>query len=668
MNKISNRLGQPGSRLYILCLLVFAAVTAVFFRHDMAGLALAGGEAVTALVLLGVHNAMLRRRRRELKEYIQSVTYDTEAARDNAMMNFPLPMAAYFVDSDRLVWGNQEFFAICGRKEPSVDTEITALVPDYQGKWVLEGRTRCPGLVELGGRRYQVHGNLVRGKGSEQISGTMAITYWVDVTDYDDTRREYIASRPVVMLLMIDNYDELMKPVPDRMKNELRNQLEDHIAQWTEGMQGFLRRYDRDRYIYLCERRYFDQLVGGKFSVLDTVREVSNTSGIHATLSIGVGLDGSSLEEDFNFASMSVEMALSRGGDQAVVRNRVNFEFYGGRATEVETRTKVKSRVVANALGTFIKDASTTFIMGHRYADMDALGAAVGLCCIAKAFGKRVRIVMGGGPNACAVMMEELKKHKEYDNIFVSPKEAMLQANSRSLLIVVDTNRPEQVEDQALLQTISRLVIIDHHRRAATYIDNATLTFHEPYASSTSELVVELMQELVEKDDIGRVEAEALLAGLVTDTKNFTLRTGERTFEAAAFLRRMGADTVAVKRMLQSDMAHTVSRYSILERSKIYRDNICLAVMDREVDRVVAAQAADEMLNISDVEASVVLFPSGNGVILSARSIGSTNVQVLLEKLGGGGNQSAAGAQIPDISLEEAEAKLKAAIDEYLDE
>lgn len=667
MNKITNRLGQPGSRLYILCLLIFAGITAVFFRTNMLGLGLAAGEALTALILLAVHNAMLRRRRRELKEYIQSVTYDTEAARDNAMMNFPLPMAAYFVDSDRLVWGNQEFFSICGRKEPSVDTEITALVPDYQGKWVLEGRTRCPSLVELGGRRYQVHGNLVRGKGGEQISGTMAITYWVDVTDYDDTRREYIASRPVVMLLMIDNYDELMKPVPDRMKNELRNRLEDHIAQWTEGMQGFLRRYDRDRYIYLCEKRYFDKLVEGKFSVLDAVREVSNTSGIHATLSIGAGLDGGSLEEDFNFASMSVEMALSRGGDQAVVRNRTNFEFYGGRATEVETRTKVKSRVVANALAVFIKDASTTFIMGHRYADMDALGAAVGLCCIAKSFGKRARIVMGGGPNACSVLMEELKKQGEFDNLFVTPKEAMLQANSHSLLIVVDTNRPEQVEDQALLQTINRLVIIDHHRRAATYIDNAALTFHEPYASSASELVVELMQELVTKDDISRMEAEALLAGLVTDTKNFTLRTGERTFEAAAFLRRMGADPVAVKRMLQSDMDHTVSRYSILERSKIYRDNICLAVMDHEVDRVVAAQAADEMLNISDVEASVVLYPSGGGVMLSARSIGSTNVQVLLEKLGGGGNQSAAGAQMPDISLEEAEARLKAAIDEYLD-
>ncbi len=662
MNKLTNRLGSNASRVYILCLLIFAAVTAVFFHVYPLAIA----EAAASVVLLIVHMALQRRQQRELMEYIQSVTYDTEAARDNAMMNFPLPMVAYFADSQRLVWGNQEFFAICGRKEPLVNTVITDLVPNYQGKWLLEGKVRCPGLVEVGGRRYQVHGNLVRGKDGERVSGTMGITYWVDVTEYDDIRLEYDASRPVVMLIMIDNYDELMKNIPERTRNEMRGLLEDKLAQWTEDKKGFLRRYDRDRYIYLCERRYFDQLAEAKFTVLDAVREIKNSSGIHATVSIGAGLDGASLEEDFNFASMSVEMALSRGGDQAVIRNRVNFEFYGGKATEVETRTKVKSRVVANALSAFIKDASTTYVMGHRYADMDALGAAVGLCSIARASGRRAKIVLGNGPNACGILIAELKKHKEYEDIFITPKEAMLQANSRSLLVVVDTNRPEQVEDEALLQTISRLVIIDHHRRAATYIDNAALTFHEPYASSASELVAELMQELVDQDDITRFEADALLAGMVTDTKNFTIRTGERTFEAAAFLRRMGADTVAVKRMLQSDMAHTVGRYAILEKSEIYRDNICLAVMDHEVDRVVAAQAADEMLNISDVEASVVLYPVGEDAYLSARSIGSMNVQVVLEKLGGGGNTSAAGAQMHGVSVREAEERLKAAIDEYL--
>ena len=664
MNKITKRLGDPGSRFYILCLLAFAAVTALFCREYY----LAAVEAAVSLVLLVVHTAMARRRQRELMQYIQSVTYDSEAARDNAMLNFPLPMAAYFVDSGRLVWANQEFFTACGRKEPSVDTAITDLIPDYQGKWLLEGKSRCPGLLEMGGRRYQVHGNLVRSKAGEKPRDAMGVTYWVDVTDYDDIRLEYAASRPVVMLIMIDNFDELTKNIPERAVNELRNQLEDQLVQWTEGMRGFLRRYDRNRYIYLCERRYFDKLVEGKFSVLESIHEVINTSGIHATASIGVGVEGASLEEDFNFASLSVEMALSRGGDQAVIRNRMNFEFFGGRATEVETRTLVKSRVIANALGSFIKDASTTFVMGHRYADMDVLGAAAGICCIARSYGKRARIVMDESANACGALIAELKKHKEYEDTFVTPKEAMLQANSRSLLVVVDTNRPEQVEDEALLQTISRLVIIDHHRRAASYIENAALTFHEPFASSASELVTELMQELVESRNIGPMDAGALLAGIVTDTKNFTLRTGERTFEAAAFLRRMGADTVAVKRLLQNGMEATVNRYAILERSKIYRDNICLAVLDHEVDRVVAAQAADEMLNISDVEASVVLYPTkAGGAILSARSIGSLNVQVLLEKLGGGGNQSAAGAQLQNVTIGEAEERLKAAIDEYLD-
>ena len=663
MNTLKKKLGDLGSRFYILCLVVFAGATALICPGW--GYYLAAAEAATALVLLVVHTVVARRRQKELMQYIQSVTYESEAARDNAMMNFPLPMAAYFVDSGRLVWGNQEFFSACGRKEPSMDVNIAELVPGYQGKWLLEGKSRYPGLVEVGGRRYQVHGNLVRGQ--EQIKDSMGVTYWVDVTDYDDIKQEYAASRPVVLLIMIDNYDELTKNVPERAVNDLRNQLEDRMVQWTEGMRGFLRRYDRNRYIYLCERRYFDKLVEGKFTILDTVREVVNTSGIHATASIGAGLDGTSLEEDFNFASMSVEMALSRGGDQAVIRNRMNFEFYGGRATEVETRTMVKSRVVANALGSFIKDASITFVMGHRYADMDCLGAAVGICCIARSYGKRARIVLGDAPNACGAMIDELKNHKEYEDIFVTPKEAMLQANSRSLLVVVDTNRPEQVEDGALLQTISRLVIIDHHRRAASYIDNAALTFHEQFASSASELVTELMQELVEQKSIGRVEAEALLAGIVTDTKNFTIRTGERTFEAAAFLRRMGADTVSVKRLLQSDMDATVSRYAILERATIYRDNICLAVMDHEVDRVVAAQAADEMLNISNVEASVVLYPTKQGgVIMSARSIGSLNVQVLLEKLGGGGNQSAAGAQLENVSIQQARTRLEAAIDEYL--
>ena len=363
---------------------------------------------------------------------------------------------------------------------------------------------------------------------------------------------------------------------------------------------------------------------------------------------------------------MSLDMALSRGGDQAVSRDRINFQFYGGRGEEVETRTKAKSRRAANALGAIIRDASTTYIMGHRFADMDSLGAAAGICCIARKYGRRARIVMDLKNNACGAMIRQLRKHREYQDVFITPKEAMVQANGRSVLVVVDTNRPDNVEDEALLQTINRVVVIDHHRRAASYIENAAVTFHEPYASSACELVAELLQELVEQQDLLRCEAEALMAGLAMDTKNFTIRTGERSFDAAAFLRRCGADTAEVKRLLQSDYESTIARYSILQRAFLYRSDICISVMEQPVGRVVAAQAADDMLNISGVEASVVLFPTEDGgVNLSARSIGSMNVQVLLEKLGGGGNKSAAGAQMKHISVDEAREKLTAAIDEY---
>ena len=663
MNKLSKRLESSGSRIPILILFLFAVVTYVFFDE----LYLALAEAAAALALLFVSAVLGRQRQRELVKFIESVTYESEEAKNSTMMNFPLPMVTYLLDSGHVVWGNQAFFTACGYKHPAVDTYMTDLVPDYDGKWLLDGRKRCQELVELAGRRYQVHGSVIRSQDDGKLNRAMGITYWVDVTDYDDIKREYTASRPVVMLILLDNYDELLKSSTERAKADIRNAFEDKLAQWVEGKRGVWRRYDRDRYIYICERRYFDRLSDEKFSLIDEVHSIINSSGIHATVSIGVGIDGSSLEENFGFATTSVEMALSRGGDQAVIRDRMNFSFFGGRETEVETRTKVKSRVVANALGAFIKDASTTYIMGHRYADMDVLGSAAGLCCIARTYGKRVRIVMSDKPNACGSMIAELKKNKEYEDVFITPKEAMLQANARSLLIVVDTNRPEQVEDEALLQTISRLVVIDHHRRAASYIENAALTFHEPYASSVCELVTELLQELVEQDKLLRVEAEAMLAGLVTDTKNFTLRTGERTFDAAAFLRRAGADPVNVKRLLQQDYASAMARYAIMERAELYRDSVCIAAMDRTVDRVTAAQAADELLNISGIEASVVLYPTAEGgVNLSARSIGSLNVQVLLEQLGGGGNMSAAGAQMAHTTVAEAEARLKEAIDEYL--
>ena len=661
MNKKILRLVEPGMSLFLFVLIIFAAVT--FFFHME--LAMVEGGVILLLIIYSLISA--RRKRRALVEYIETVTYNVESAKTDTLLNFPLPMVVFTLNDYNVVWGNQVFFDIAGGK-PRLDSRVTDLAPDFNAKWLMEGKNQYPGLLEIEGRKYQIHGNIVRSSEDDLTHDFMGITYWMDVTDFDDIKQEYANSRPVVTIIILDNYDELTKNLSDRMRTELRSQVDDKIVQWAEGKNGFLTRVDRDKHVFIFEERYLDQVIKNKFLLLDSVQDVVNPGGIHATVSIGIGRDGASFEENFSFANISIEMALSRGGDQAVIKNRFNFEFFGGRGTEIETRTKVKSRVMANALYQLIGDASQVFIMGHKYPDYDSVGAAVGVCCIARKRGTKARIVLDPEKHSSQRLVEKLKQQEEYRDVFITPQEAILQADSRSLLVVVDTNRPEQVEDENLLMACNRVAVIDHHRRAATYIQNAALTFYEPYASSVCELLTEILYELVEHSDIRRFEAEAMLSGIVMDTKNFTIRTGERTFDAAAFLKRAGADTTEVKMLLQNDLDSTVSRYKILQSAKVYRESIAIAAPDVPQDRIVAAQAADELLNIMGIQASIVVCPTDEGgVIISGRSIGDINVQVILEVLGGGGNKSAAGTQISNISLDEAVVRLYKAVDDYFD-
>ncbi len=664
MNKKIQRVMEPGTRLFLLILIVFAAVT--FFVHQQ--LAIVEFGIIAILVVYSLLNA--RSRRRELVQYIEDVTYNTESAKNNTLMNFPLPIIVFKMEDYQVIWGNQIFFNLFGGKKPGFEVKLNDMVPGFSSKWLMEGKTQYPGLIQVNGRKYQLHGNIIRGKNEtdNQRRDYMGITYWVDITDFDNIKLEYENSRPVVAIFMVDNYDELMKNMTDRAKVELRGTIDDKIALWCEGKNGLFRRYDRDRYMFIFENRYLKEIVDKKFELLELIHEIKNHAGIHATLSIGVGKDGSGLEENFSFASLATEMALSRGGDQAVIKNKYNFEFFGGRGMEIENRTKVKSRVTANALAELIKDSGQIYVMGHRQSDLDSIGAAAGVCCIARKLGKQAKIVVDPVQNVSHKLIDMLQATAEYKDTFISPNEAVVKADSKTLLVIVDTNRPEQVESRTLLEACTRVAVIDHHRRAASYIQNAALTFHEPFASSVCELMSELLQELVEQEDITRTEAEAVLSGMVLDTKNFTIRTGERTFDAAAFLRRVGADTSNVKKLMQSDMDHTVAKYSILQSAKLYRGNIAIAVPETEQDRVVAAQAADELLNVAGVQASIIAYPTAKGgVVVSARSIGEVNVQLILEKLGGGGNKSAAGAQIENMSIREAVNSICASIDEHLD-
>ncbi len=655
-----SRLLEPGMRLYFIVMLLFAVAAAVTHNYILAAV-----EVVITGVIYIYFRQSTARRRKEILKYIDSVSYNVDAATKDTMLNAPLPMVIFRPDSDEVIWSNDRFLRLTGEREHLFDTKLSAAVPGFSSKWLLEGKHESPDEVVLGDRRYAVFGHLVHT--GDQGGGFLATTYWFDVTEHSKLRKLHDESRPVVALLLLDNYDEVLKNAAENTRATIVGEISQKLGELAVATNGLFAQLDRDRYLLIFEACHLPKLREEKFPILDAVHNLQNPSGIPATLSIGVGVDADNFQELFQYASLSVEMALSRGGDQAVIKNRFNFEFYGGRTKELEKRTKVKSRVMANALGELVADASKVFIMGHKSGDLDCIGAAAGVFAIARKRSVPAYIIRELSPAPAAAMADRLAELPEYAGKFLYAQDALLLADSKSLLVVVDTNRPEQVVSLELLESCNKVAVIDHHRRAATYIADAALNFHEPYASSASELTAELLQYILEPADLLRVESEALLAGIVLDTKHFTMRTGGRTFEAAAFLRRAGADPANVQEHFQNDLEGTIARYDIIQNAKLYRSNIAIAQVDHTVGRVTAAQAADELLNISGIDTSFVLFPDEDRIIISARSAGEVNVQVVLEALGGGGNAATAGAQVPGVSMTDAVQQLTGSINQYLE-
>lgn len=661
-NKKLSRLLEPNLKFYFAVMLLFA-VAAIPVNWQ---LALAEG---TLTVLLYFYFRQSNQKRRQgVLQYIDSVTGSVDTASKSTLINSPLPTLVFRPDTGEIIWSNESFLQLAGVREHLFEMRLSEAVPDFQVQWLLSGKQESPERVELNNHRFRVYGSLVRSRNRTGVQSLVATTYWVETTEADHLREVYEASRPVAAILMLDNYEDLMKACEDTQRSAVLAQIDEKLQTWANAGQGILLKTDRNHYLFLFEEQYFQHFVDEKFSILDTVRAIRVAENIRPTLSIGIGKDSPSIPELYKNAKLSLEMALSRGGDQAVVRNQVDFAFYGGRTKATEKRTKVKSRVMANAFRELIADAGEVYIMGHSFADMDAVGAAAGICCAARKRGKQARIVIDREHTAAETLIARLDALPEYSGVFLTPAEAFLQMRADTLLVVVDTNRPDMVENPQLLESCNRVAVIDHHRRAATYIENAAFNFHEPYASSASELVTELLQYLVEPTDLLREEAGALLAGIVLDTKHFTQRTGGRTFEAAAFLRRSGADTAEVQRLFQGDLKDMVTKYDIIRRAEMYRSNIAVSVVEEPgVDRVAAAQAADDLLTLKGVQASFVVYAAEGAVLMSARSLGEINVQVILEALGGGGNSTTAGARIEDTDPESVRQQLIGVLDAYFE-
>ena len=496
------------------------------------------------------------------------------------------------------------------------------------------------------------------------------IMYLVDKTEFVNLKNKYNDEKTVVAILQVDNIEDVLKETEESARPVLIAEVDRRINAWASLNNASIQKYSNGEYLLHFNHKQLMSVEEKRFDILDNIREINSGNKIPVTLSIGVGVNGKTHSELQKFSRSAMDIALGRGGDQAVVKDNEKLSFYGGKTKAIEKRTRVKARVIAYALRQLIEQSDDVLVMGHEMPDLDAMGSALGIYRCCRGLNKEVKIVLSKINAGIANLWTELQEDEEYEDAFVNPQEALQKCGRNTLVVVVDTHRPVFTESKQLIDKAEKIAVIDHHRRGTEFIEDAVITYIEPYASSTSELVTEILQYMFEKPKIKQIEAEALLAGIFIDTKNFSFQTGVRTFEAASYLRKMGADTTLTRQLFQDDMSTYLTRADVVKGAEMFRNNIAISVMPRNAKNpaLIAAQAADELLNIKGISASFVLSSIGDDIFISGRSLGDINVQVVLEKLGGGGHLTVAGAQLSDVSMEESVVLIKNAIDEYLKE
>ena len=612
------------------------------------------------------------KRKSEISETLQDLTLTVDSAAKTSLINSPFPLIILETDGN-VIWKSSKFASEFANID--INTFINDLVFDLKEEIQNKKEKTDKSIlrsIQVNKKVYKLVGKFVNSKKYSKTNNDeyMAILYFIDETENIKLQKEYNDSKSCVGIIMIDNYEENMQMLESEEKAQYIAEIDKEIFEWTNETNGILIKADRDRYIYIFEQKYLDQIKEDKFSILDRIKELDPKQKIQFTLSIAISNEGEVDKDKYKSAQTAMDIVLGRGGDQAVIRQNDIYKFYGGRAQEVEKRTKVKARVVAHALENLIKESSKVMIMGHANPDIDAMGSSIGVYRLAKSLEKNAYIITSNTPTLEA-FKESLLEEPEYEDVLISKEVAEENIDDDTLLVVVDTHKITYVESEEVLKKAKKIVIIDHHRRSADYIENATLTFQEVYASSAAELVTELLQYAEVNVELNKIEAEALYAGIMMDTKNFTFKTGVRTFEAAAYLRKCGVDIIRVKKWFQSDLESFNKIAEIVKSAEIVNGSIAIAMYDQEKEKDVSllcAKAADELLTIGNVTASFVLGNLGDKICISGRSIGDINVQVILEKLGGGGHITLAGAQVEGMTMDEAKQELIIRINEYFSE
>lgn len=639
--------------IYALISVTVIAVLLLYLFNWILGLVLS----MFLLAALYVISKAVVEFKQEMQGYITTLSYRLKKVGEEALMEMPIGILLYN-DQFQVEWSNP-FMTSCFDEDTLVGRSLydvaDSLVPLI--KQEVESET-----IALFDREFKVI-----------IKRDERLLYFFDVTEQIEIEKQYEDERTVLAFIFLDNYDEVTQGLDDQTRSAINSEVTSILNKWAKDHGVFLKRISSERFLGVLNEDILTKLEKTKFSILDEVREKTTMQNVSLTLSIGIGTGISTLQELGGMAQSGLDLALGRGGDQvAIKQTNGKVKFFGGKTNPVEKRTRVRARVISHALKEIVLESDKVMIMGHRFPDMDAIGSAIGILKVAQVNEKEGFIVLDPDTLDSGVeqLLIELKKHPELWSRFITPEQALEIMTDETLLIVVDTHKPSLVIDERLLIRSENVIVIDHHRRGEEFIKDPILVYMEPYASSTAELVTELLEYQPKKLKMNMIEATSLLAGIIVDTKSFTLRTGSRTFDAASYLRAKGADTVLVQKFLKEDINHYVKRARLIQHASIYKDGIAIAVAQDEEhhDQVIIAQAADTLLTMNGVEASFVIAQRDEECVsVSARSLGDVNVQIIMEALGGGGHLTNAATQLPSQTLEEATDKLKLVLEDYLE-
>ncbi len=609
------------------------------------------------------------KKEKEFKKYVEGLGDEFESATKHAIFNMPFPLV--MLDENRIIsWYNTPFLKMMGEND-LLNEKLSDLIPGINLEGIFKENDMRPIDITYGERHYKIYPNLVDTRKTNSNNNMIVMLYWVDNTSLVNLEDKYDREKLVVVLAYVDNYDDVKNNTPEVNRPLVMAEIDKNINSYFAKHNGVVRKYENDKYFIIVENNGFKSIESRKFDILDQMRELNLGNTIPITLSMGVGLEGNNPFESYEKARAAIDIALGRGGDQAVVQAGSHLSFYGGKTKAIEKRNKVKSRVIGYALRQLIDQADKVFVMGHKNPDMDSFGAGIGVLRAIKDRNKEGYLILSGeNPSIKNIYDRMIKEQPELLEQIITPEVGLQLATDRSLMVVVDNHKPSFTEAPEILDIISKVVVIDHHRRGVEFIKDPVLTYLEPYASSTCELVTEVLSYMSDRINLTKFEAEALMSGITVDTKNFSFQTGVRTFEAASTLKRAGADTTVVRQLFRDDYNTFMYKAEVIKSSKVIFDTIAIGRLEAQMEDslLIAAQAANELLNINGVEASFVMTYVNNKIHISGRSLGNISVQLILESLGGGGHLTSAGAQLDNITMDEAEITLTETIEKFLKE